>query len=306
MKRIVLLVVTSLICTLAVQSPSLAASSLMPPSIVVIDTGIDATYAPLKGRITQEVCIMVQKLCPNKSDFMEGQGAATIDPKLATNGTFYHGTQMSAIVLQNSAANIIHIRIIGMNVDGSRAVSNVSVLERAFQWVVTNREKYNIVEVSISQVIKNTNSGANSCLANASVESSIKTLKANNVPTFAGVGNDSIYTNISFPACISDAIAIGATDPKSVKGEFPALYSNSSALLDFYILGRQAKAPLSATTTGVTVGTSNSTALFAAQWFNVKSKQPSLDFKSEYSYFASIATKVSTKVVSNVLVVPSS
>ena len=287
-----------------IQSPAQAAPA-DTPTIVIMDTGIDMAYAPLKGRVTQEVCILVQKACPNGSDFMEGAGAATLDPKVAAVA-MYHGTQMSSIVVKNSTANIIHMRLIGMTAAGARMVSNVSVMERAFQWVVNNRAKYNIGAVSISLAIVNTSSTANYCLPNASLEASIATLKQQGVPTIAAAGNNSNYKNIAFPACINDAIAIGATDPKTVKGEFPALYSNFSNQLDFAMLGKQTAAPISATTTGTTVGTSNATALFTAKWFAVKQANPSFTVTAEYDYFKSNSTVVSTKNVTNVRVVPSS
>lgn len=304
MKRFTVLLSTFILGTIFVQVPA-NASQTGVPSIVVIDTGIDSTYAPLKGRITHEVCIMIQKLRPNKSDFMEGRGAATIDSGMVVFGKFIHGTQMSTIVAQNSSANIIHIRIIGQNSDGSRASSNVTAFERSFKWILDNTSKYNIAAVSISQEIMNTSKVPNFCMTNANVESGISKLKAMNIPTVIAAGNGSNYLNIGFPACISDAIAIGATDPKGPKGEFPALYSNWSAQLDFSIFGLQTKAPFTPTSTGRTVGTSNSAALFAAKWVNAKVANPTWNYKTEYDYFKSISTLVSTTKVKNVLVVPS-
>jgi hypothetical protein len=268
------------------------AKSVVPPTIAVIDTGVDMSNKVMTNKIVGEACILVQNTCPNGKNFMEGTGSATLDPVKAPIA-MYHGTAMAGIIVDNSNANIVFIRIIGMNPDGSRAVANVSVLERAFQWILDNQTKYNISEVSISQTIRNTST----CLSNKIVESNVTILKNAGVPVFSASGNESDYSHINFPACIPDVIAIGATDPATVKGEFPALYSNLSD--DFYTLGTMSTYT-SATTKAKTVGTSNSTALFASRWFNMDN---SLSYSQKYAKIKSLAKVVSTAKVSNVLVV---
>lgn len=269
------------------------AHSVAPPTIAVIDTGIDMTNKTVSNRVVQEVCILVQSTCPNGKNFMEGAGSATLDPIKATKNTFYHGTAMSGIIVENSNANIIMIRVIGMNKDGTKAPADVTVLERAIQWVVSNKEKYNISEVSISLAIRNTST----CMANKSIESNVAVLKNLGVPVIAGSGNDSDYIRASFPACIKDVIAIGATDPATVKGEYPALYSNISD--DFYILGTM-NTYIDSTSKSKTVGTSNATALFASRWYNLNN---SLSLQQKYDKIKSLAKVVSTAKVKNVLVV---
>ena len=60
------------------------------PTIAVIDTGIDATHSLVSGRIAYEVCVLDFKSCPNGQNFMEGAGAATLDPLKASKNGFYH------------------------------------------------------------------------------------------------------------------------------------------------------------------------------------------------------------------------
>jgi hypothetical protein len=262
-------------------------------TIVVIDTGIDMTNNFVSNRVVGEVCILVQNTCPNGKNFMDGKGSATLDPKLVVNNGFYHGTAMTGIIVENSTANIIAIRIIGMEANGTRSVSNVSVMERAFQWVVDNKENYNIVEVSISQAIRTTST----CMSNKSIESSVAKLKGLGVPVIASSGNDSDYIRTSFPACLKDVISVGATDPATSKGEYPALYSNISD--DFYTLGTM-NTFSSSTAKSKTVGTSNATALFSSRWFKLDS---SLSYQQKYDKIKSLAKVVSTAKVFNVLVV---
>ena len=270
-----------------------SAKASQAPTVVVIDTGIDITNKSVSSRVVGEVCILVQSTCPNGTNFMEGPGAATLDPKRATANGFYHGTAMAGLVVENSSANIIAIRIIGMESNGTRSVSNVSVMERALQWVVDNKQKYNIVGVSMSQVIRTTST----CMSNKSIESNVATLKNLSVPVAASSGNDSDAVRTSFPACLKDVVSVGATDPIGAKGQFPALYSNYSD--DFYMNGTL-QTFSSATTKSRTVGTSNATALFISKWVGSSN---GLTFQQTYDNLKSVAKIVSTTKVKNVLVV---
>lgn len=270
-----------------------SAKASQSPTLVVIDTGIDMTNKSVSSRVVGEVCILVQSTCPNGTNFMEGPGAATLDPKRATANGFYHGTAMAGLVAENSSVNIIAIRIIGMEPNGARSVSNVSVMERALQWVVDNKQKYNIVGVSMSQVIRTTST----CMSNKSIESNVATLKNLSVPVAASSGNDSDAVRTSFPACLKDVVSVGATDPIGAKGQFPALYSNYSD--DFYMNGTL-QTFSSATTKSRTVGTSNATALFISKWVG---SSKSLTFQQTYDNLKSLAKVTNGSKVKNVLVV---
>lgn len=267
------------------------ASASPPPTVVVIDTGIDMTNPAVSNRVVAEVCITRLNFCPNGKNFMEGTGSATLNPTLALNNGFYHGTQMAGIIVENSNANIIMIRVIGMNANGTRASSDITVFERSLQWVVANKEKYNISAVSISQNIKSTTT----CMNNKIVEDSVAVLKSINVPVVSSSGNDYNYVVANFPACVKDVISIGATELPSAKGQFPSLYSNISD--DFYLIGR-INTYINSTTKANSVGTSNATALMSARWVNEK-----LTFQETYNKFKSVAVVTSTKQVGNVLVI---
>jgi hypothetical protein len=270
-----------------------SAKSNTPPTVVVIDTGIDMTNKTISNRVVGEVCILVQTTCPNGTNFMEGPGAATLDSKRATANGFYHGTAMAGLVVENSSANIIAIRIIGMEPNGARSVSNVSVMERALQWVVDNKQKYNIVGVSMSQTIRTTST----CMSNKSIESNVATLKSLGVPVAVSSGNDSDAVRTSFPACLKDVVSVGATDPIGPKGQFPALYSNYSD--DFYMNGTL-QTFSTATTKSRTVGTSNATSLFIAKWVG---SSKGLTYQQTYDSLKSVSKIVSTPIVKNVLVI---
>lgn len=277
-----------LLSTISILFGTMVGANASPAqTIVVIDTGIDITNKFVSNRVVGEVCILVQNTCPNGKNFMDGKGSATLDPKLALNNGFYHGTAMAGIIAENSDVSIIVIRIIGMNTNGTRATSNVSVIERSLQWVVDNKDKYNISAVSISQTIRTTTT----CMSNKPIESNVATLKSLGVPVISSSGNDSDYVRTNFPACLKDVISVGATDPAGPKGQFPALYSNYSD--DFYMNGTM-NTFSNGTTKVRTVGTSNATALLSATWVSKG---------MTYESLKSSAVIVSTAKVKNVMVI---
>jgi hypothetical protein len=147
-------------------------------------------------------------------------------------------------------------------------------------WVVANREKYNIVAVSLSQ-----GKVLAGCKVPTGMTQSIASLKAAQVPVMAAVGNDADHTSVFSPACLSDAVAVGATDNPWLgmdatpydKNAAPyiARYSNGAqGQTDFFLNARYITTQLNGSTK-FTVGTSNSTAALAAWW--VLNKKASFD-----------------------------
>ena len=115
---------------------------------------------------------------------------------------------MASIALAvNPAAKIIPIRIVGITAAGNPSLYSLDDVQNALNWIVANRVKYNIAVVSLAQ-------GAifAGCRVPAGMAASIATLKAANVPLVTAVGNDSNHTAVFSPACLTDTVAVGATD----------------------------------------------------------------------------------------------
>jgi subtilisin family serine protease len=248
------------------------------PTIAVIDTGIDATHSLVSGKIVHEVCLLDFNTCPNGTNFMEGVGAATLDPVRASKNGFYHGTQIASVITQNNPnVNLVVIRIIPMTANGLRASTSLTAVQRALEWVDKNHQAYNIVAVNMSQSYVS----KDACTKHVPIENVINSLASKNIPSFFPTGNGSNYSKIDFPACIASSISVGATDPAYGKQMSPALYSNNSASTDFFALGTMfAAAPNNKTANSV--GTSNSSALMAAKWVAVKELNPGLSMSQVY------------------------
>jgi hypothetical protein len=254
------------------------------PTIAVIDTGIDATHSSVSGKIVQEVCILDFKLCPNGQNFMEGIGAATLDPIKASKNGFYHGTQIASIVVNNSDVNLVVIRIVPMTKSGARASTSLNTVAKALDWVNKNHEKYNIVAVNMSQSYNS----KDSCTKHALIEDSISSLANKNIPSFFPTGNNRNYSKINFPACINSSIAVGALNPGYGSSMSPAIYSNNGLETDFFALGTMLSASPNNKMKN-SVGTSLASALMSAKWVSVKDVNPGLSMPEIYDRIKSQA-----------------
>lgn len=239
-----------------------------PPSIAIIDTGMNVPL--FKDSIVYEVCLISSGKCPNGKLTMEGPGAANLPT--TSNKTFDHGTQMASVTLKvNPAAKIIPIRIVGMLPSGAPNFYSLSDVQVAFEWIVANRIKFNIVVVSLAQ-----GGIMAGCKVPTGMAASIATLKAANIPVVTAVGNNGNHTDVFAPTCLTDTVAVGATDnpdpgvagiaydPKATP--YIARYSNgANGQTDFFLNARWYATMLNGSTK-FTVGTSNATAALAGWW----------------------------------------
>ena len=248
-------------------------------SIVIIDTAIDSSIPQIKAKLVQEVCILDRMLCPNGTKFQEGLGAATLPSSQALVKGFEHGTYMTLIANKvNPDANIIFIRIAGMKSNGSMDTYSVFDVEKALAWTITNKEKYNIVSVSASMGSHVLKTGLNYCPTNAThagLVGNIDKLLALNVATMFAAGNNRDYNRIDFPACITQAVAIGgATESNSMSP-----FSNAAPQVDFYFL------EVFDIDKKTFRGTSASAVAFSAYW----AKNYKGTYASTYDYMKSIS-----------------
>ena len=265
------------------------------PTLAILDTAIDTSLPAFKDKIVQEVCLLERGPCPNGQTFMEGPGAASMPSDLINKNGFAHGTQMTYIAIANNPnMKIVFVRIIGHNPNGIRQVATEAAVYNALQWVIDNKDKYNIKAVAMSQASRSTSTNADYCAKTPTTQSKIQSLVKSGVPVFLPAGNDYDYAKINWPACLPESIAVGATMPtKSV-----AVYTNyDSKLIDFFALGTtttygpgNVKAPIA--------GTSASIQAAAAIWIAVSSAKPSLTYNQVYDLISKTSTATSNSKIS--------
>ena len=270
------------------------------PSLAILDTGLNTALPIFADKIAYEVCITDWNSCPNGTSFMEGVGASLLPSIVMNNKNFSHGTQMaSAAIAENSNMKIVFIRIIGNNLNGARQTTGPKTIATALQWIYTNKDKFNIQAVSMSQGHHNLLNQPSYCPLNGSVDTQIKNLKLVDVPVFFAAGNGYDYKRIDWPACHSDSIAIGATGSY---GDIESYSNVDLSLTDFYAKGT-AKVYITNGTQVNAAGTSVSTQIAAAQWIKVKSSKPLLSYSDIYSLLTKTGTPTkNSKIKSGILI----
>lgn len=231
-KLLVALVAVSLSLTIL---PSSKAEEVKPATLAIIDTALDTTLPEFRGKIVHEVCVLDWASCPNGQNFMEGPGAALMSlPQMLSNG-FEHGTNMaSAAVSSNPNVKIVFIRFVGATKDGTRQVTNETSFVNALNWVGSNKDRFNIKAVAMSQSHHNLGSGANYCPSTPNTENAIKSLTNSGVAVFLPAGNNRDLKRVSWPACIPQSVAISA----STITNGAAVYTDYDAnLTDIFALG---------------------------------------------------------------------
>jgi hypothetical protein len=249
------------------------------PSLAIIDTAVDMSIPEFAGKIVYEVCLIEWSTCPNGKSSMEGPGSAGMPLNFMQKNGLDHGTQMVSAALQsNPNLNIVFIRIIGNTANGGRQILTENAVSTALQWVSTNRTKFNIQALSMSQGTSTYLNGANYCPVVPKTNALISELKSVGVAAFFPTGNSKDYKRINWPACIPDSIAVSATMP----GDSVAKYANFDAnLTDFFAIGSlSVKLPGNKSLNAA--GTSVSAQVAAATWVGVKAKSPLMSYQDVY------------------------
>lgn len=276
-------IIAIFIALIAIASPVQAADN--QKTLVIIDNGYDASVTNYTKNIVAERCVSpMTASCPNKSLMQDGAGAAALSAdQIKLRST--HGTEMlSAAVASNPDVKVVFIRLASFTKSGF-LYGNDNDLANVLNWVHSNRSYLNVgaVSYSVSRTYKGT------CPVHNGLNSAIENLKSAGIPFVAAAGNNYNVSQVSFPACINSAIAVGAVE----NGGY-ALYSNAGKELDFAANGRL-DVVMAGTTKRIN-GTSVATQVFASSWVTLASKK-SLQYNDLYSLIATTATPVkNTKV----------
>jgi hypothetical protein len=263
MKKIAIL--SAIILAMAGTVP---AHAVEKTSVVIIDSGFD----PSKVQPIAEVCILVVQRCNNGSSFDESSGASNTSSKMSVNGQreWNHGTVMADIVRQiNPDVNLIFIRNAFVVASGAVNIGGIKEFNRSLDWVIANKEKYNISAVSFSRGQSTWTRTSSTCPVDTTTQNQIISLQNLGVATAIAAGNDRNKTNISYPACISEAVAISGIyssryTPKVFSTYRQTFGTNSGPATDFFVYGN-----FTTVAGKVAESTSASTAAFAGYWSKV-------------------------------------
>jgi len=268
-------------------------TSLPAATIAILDSAIDMSQDRIKSRVVYEVCLIEvisnsTARCPNGLSKMEGPGSATLPLDKLSLNTFDHGTLMADQAIQtNPNVNIVFIRIVGQRENGAREYTNEATVFNALQWVADNQSKFNIQSVAMAQGSHYLGAaGTDYCPKTPTTQSKIQLLNSIGVGVFFPAGNNRDYKRISWPACLPESIAIGATMPNNSV----AVYSNHDPLLvDFHARGTTVLYGLNSKKTNF-AGTSASVLVAATSWATVKSAKSQLGYTDLYNLLLKTST----------------
>jgi hypothetical protein len=262
-------------------------------SVVIIDSGFD----PSKVQPIAEVCILVVQRCNNGQSFDESVGSSNTSSKMSVNGQreWNHGTVMADIVRQiNPDVNLIFIRNAFVVPSGAVNIGGIKEFNRSLDWVMTNKEKYNISAVSFSRGQSTWTRTSAICPVDVTTQNQIVALQNLGVATVIAAGNARNKTNVNYPACISEAIAVSGIYSQTYRPLDFSTYretfgTNSGPATDFFTYGNF-------TTVGgkVADSTSASTASFAGYWSKVSNG-------NYFETYAKIASTMTAKRYVDVL-----
>lgn len=170
--------------------------------IAVLDSGVDNGHADLAGRIVAQACFS-QGGCPGGGK----QGGSAQD----ANG---HGTHVASVLVGAGKvapmgiapeAKLVAVRVFGAN--GSGPTSDMLA---GLDWLIGQATALNVRVLNLSLGSQEVFGGP--CdKADPVTAKALKILAAKGVAVFVAAGNDGALGAISTPACISTALAVGAT-----------------------------------------------------------------------------------------------
>jgi hypothetical protein len=209
--------------------------------------------------------------CPNGSNFQESGTAASLTPVQMKYAGFNHGSKMArSAIAAYPDVKLILIRIVGSSSSGGRMPTSESIITKVLAWSNKNAKVYNIGAVAISQGSTKVGSNARRCLASPATDKEVAALKVKGIYTFFPAGNEGRSDLINWPACIADAVAVGALD----KSGAIASYSNyAMGQIDIYEPGYVIDTE-TVSIYGSDNGTSHSTQYAAAKWLSLVNQFP--------------------------------
>lgn len=226
-------------------------------AVAVLDTGVDADHPFLKDQVIAEACFssnakaktfQVHSACPNGKRQQVGPGAGRPCPK---EYHCDHGTHVAGIIAGRvgrikikgkptpisgvaPGAGIVAVQVFSL-IEGERCgktgkcngASDSDVI-RALEWVYQQRDKLPLAAVNMSL-----GGGRYRDACNSPYRFILRNLSQAGIAVVVASGNESYTDSIASPACIPEAISVGAT----AKDDHVTTFSNSAAMLDLLAPG---------------------------------------------------------------------
>ncbi|MFI5394576.1 MAG: S8 family serine peptidase [Candidatus Binatia bacterium] len=178
----------------------------------VLDTGIDTSHPDLADDVVAEQCFCsslsgIGGCCPDGAATQNGAGSAEDD-----NG---HGTNVSGILTSNGTiapaggapdTKIVAVKVLDRN---NRFCCSSDVIA-GLDWIINNRPDVKVVNMSLGTSALFSGDCDTATADTIAFATAIDTLRAQGISTFAASLNDGSGSEMSAPACVKNAVSVGA------------------------------------------------------------------------------------------------
>jgi subtilisin len=268
--------------------------------IAVLDSGIDKDHPWLSGKVVSEACFTTNdqttgysSVCPNEHTESTEPGSGVPCTVLGGLGGCSHGTYVAGIAAGRSGvaygANLISIKVTSSVTDNSEdcrgpascLLARSSDVVRALEYVYDLRTVYNnnIAVANVSLAINGHQGHCDDLSAETQAMADIMSqLRSVNIATVVAAGNERFTNALSYPACISSAVSVGATgDGSDINSPLDAVmdFSNSAPILNLLAPGRLITSTVPGGGFEDGFGTSAAAAHVSGAWALFKQKEPS-------------------------------
>ena len=220
--------------------------------VAVIDSGVDTDHVDLQPLLVGQQCFCsnsngIGGCCPNGQATQSGAGAA--------EDGHGHGTNVSGIIVGQGnvaprgavpAAQLVVVRVL----DTNNSFCCSSDVVAAMDWVATNHPDVDAVNLSVGTGTLFPGHCDTSASFAQAMSVAVNNLIANGAVVTSSAGNQGNSNNMSAPACVQNAVGVGATwdftggartflgcTETGTAPKQPACFSNRSATTDLYGAG---------------------------------------------------------------------
>ncbi|MEO3870420.1 S8 family serine peptidase [Nonomuraea sp. B12E4] len=273
-------------------------------TVAILDTGIDRDHPFFAGRLVDEACFSSSdtsdgavSLCPNNQPSQIGPGSADAETRqclINAMNACSHGTHVAGIAAGRMAAGapsdgvapaagILPIQVFS-RVENSTTCSGTgastpcfltytSDQKLALEYVARVARSHNVAAVNMSFGGGGPfNAACDTDATAGAVKPEFDALVALGVAPVVSAGNNGFQNGVSFPACISAAVAVGAT----TDGDRLAPFTNRGPMLDLLAPGVNVNSSVPDDTYGVKSGTSMAAPHVTGMFALMKQAYPSL------------------------------
>ena len=176
-------------------------------TVAVLDTGVDSANPDLAGTVMSEHCFVAPDGCPNGTAEQDGPGSAADDQG--------HGTAMAGIIAGRGtgggtigvapAASIVSVKV----ADRNGRTSDAQIVA-GLNWVLDNHPEVRVVNVSLGSDRVFSGACDNLSASLTAYAEAVDALRARGTIVFASSGNGGSAFAMTAPACIHEAVAVGA------------------------------------------------------------------------------------------------